>query len=250
MVATQAQFLLPAPELTHKFVTIAQPIFSALLLHVQKNGAGVMDIIAVRQSASTAGMAAILDNMYRIRSKIFQNRLGWDVSVENGQEYDEYDALQPTYILAVSPCPDVLGCARLLPALGPTMLANTFPQLLGDNTFRPHSAMVESSRFCVDTADREGRGARFFHNATLSLFAGIIEWCLLNNMTEIATATDVRFERILRRAGWPMHRLGAPRQINETLSVAGVLPADRQSFERLRPADYHSHFFCPANQPE
>ncbi|MCP1748934.1 acyl-homoserine-lactone synthase [Bradyrhizobium japonicum] len=32
----------------------------------------------------------------------------------------------------------------------------------------------------------------------------MIEWSMSNGFDEIATATDVRFERILQRAGWPI----------------------------------------------
>jgi acyl homoserine lactone synthase len=72
------------------------------------------------------------------------------------------------------------------------------------------------------------------------MFAGIIEWSMANGYTEIATATDVRFERILQRAGWPMTRLGGVELIGETMSVAGVLPADRKSFSQVCPPSYRS----------
>jgi N-acyl-L-homoserine lactone synthetase len=35
------------------------------------------------------------------------------------------------------------------------------------------------------------------------MFAGIVEWCLAAGYHEIVTATDVRFERIHNRAGFP-----------------------------------------------
>jgi acyl homoserine lactone synthase len=72
------------------------------------------------------------------------------------------------------------------------------------------------------------------------MFAGIIEWSMANGYDEIVTATDLRFERILNRAGWPMKRLGDPVAIGNTVAVAGTLPADRESFERVCPQDYHS----------
>ena len=78
------------------------------------------------------------------------------------------------------------------------------------------------------------------HEATLTMFAGLIEWSIWNGINEIVTATDVRFERILQRAGWPMRRLGAVEFIGDTLSVAGILPADQASFEQVRPTGYSS----------
>lgn len=72
------------------------------------------------------------------------------------------------------------------------------------------------------------------------MFAGIIEWCIANNVTEIVTITDLRFERILARVGWPLRRLAEPRTIGVTNAMAGVLEVDIAIFEALRPANYRS----------
>lgn len=182
---------------------------------------------------------SLLDQMHQLRAHVFAGRLGWQVNIEHGRERDEYDALDPTYILALTDRGQVAGCARLLPTTGPTMLARTFPQLLANGKLAASPRTVESSRFCVDTSG-EGRGGRFLHEATLTMFAGIIEWSMSNGYDEIATATDVRFERILQRAGWPMTRLGGVKLIGETMSVAGTLSADQASFDRVCPPSYRS----------
>lgn len=200
-----------------------------------------MKVIALREAISCEDVL-LLNDMHRLRSEIFGTRLSWNVTVRDGREYDEFDSLQPIYILTVSETLRVAGCARLLPATGPTMLERTFPQLLGSGTLNAHPAMIESSRFCVDTAFRERKGEGALHDVTLMMFAGIIEWSLIHGYREIATGTDLRFERILKRAGWPMRRLGEPIKINETNSVAGLLPVDRSSFERVRPDSYRSDF--------
>lgn len=194
---------------------------------------------AVRQ-ASSAIDRRLVDEQHQLRARVFAGRLGWCVDVHDGREKDHYDAFDPTYILALTDQGTVAGGARLLPATGPNMLERTFPQLLAARRLDPHPGMVESSRFCVNTAIEEGRGGGAIHEATLSLFAGIIEWSLANGYSEIVTATDLRFERILRRVGWPMRRLGEPRRIGNTTAIAGALPADLQSFERLRPDSYRS----------
>ncbi|WP_064697360.1 acyl-homoserine-lactone synthase TraI [Rhizobium aegyptiacum] len=180
----------------------------------------------------------LLRQMRRLRATIFGSRLGWDVTISRGEERDQYDEVRPTYLLAVDATDRIAGCARLLSASGPTMLEHTFPELLAGGSLAAHSGMVESSRFCVDTSLEAGRGGGQLHLATLTMFAGIIEWSLANGYSEIVTATDLRFERILNRAGWPMARLGEPAAIGNTMAVAGSLPADRESFERVRPAGY------------
>ena len=187
-----------------------------------------------------SGATSLLDSMHLLRAKIFQGRLDWDVDVRQGREVDEFDSCGPTYILAVTRSADVVGCARLLPATGPMMMSVLFPDLEQTGLLRPHAGMVESSRFCVDTSLEAGRAGGSLHDVTLTMFAAIIEWSMSQGYSEIVTGTDVRFERILKRARWPMHRVGEPRQLGNTLAVAGLLPADHDSFERLRPATYRS----------
>lgn len=182
----------------------------------------------------------IIDQHHQLRARVFSGRLGWNVQVRDGREHDQYDDLRPTYILALTNDGTVAGCARLLPAVGPTMLERTFPQLLKSRSLHAHTAMVESSRFCVDTSLAQGRAGGSLHHATLIMFAAIIEWSMASGYSEIVTATDLRFERILNRAGWPMQRLGEPCPVGNTVAVAGRLPADQASFLRVCPPDYRS----------
>ncbi|BCH19494.1 acyl-homoserine-lactone synthase [Mesorhizobium sp. L-2-11] len=186
------------------------------------------------------GHPSFLNQMYRLRAAAFGGRLEWDVSVTYGEERDQYDDLKPTCVLAITESGLLAGCVRLLPACGPTMLEHTFPQLLEKGSLASHPGMVESSRFCVDTSLASQRDGGQLHLATLTLFAGIIEWSMANGYSEIVTATDLRFERILKRAGWPMQRLGDAVPIGNTIAIAGSLPADRASFEQVCPPGYRS----------
>jgi N-acyl-L-homoserine lactone synthetase len=200
-----------------------------------------MRVVAIKNPKSEAEHN-LIDEMHRLRARIFRGRLAWKVLCTSGREIDSFDELSPTYVLCLDRSDAVIGCARLLPATGGTMLEKVFPQLLELAQLPTHHRMIESSRFCVDTASAAEREQAGLHSATLAMFAGIVEWSILNGYREIVTATDVRLERILRRAGWPLTRLGAPSQINETRSVAGLLPADWGSFDRLRPSSYSSNF--------
>lgn len=180
----------------------------------------------------------LVEAHHRLRARVFSDRLGWDVKIADGLEIDGFDALDPVYVLALGPSDRVVGCARLLPATGPTMLADVFPSLLPEGGWHPHAAMVESSRFCVDTIGQQDRPGNFLHEATLIMLSGIVDWCLRTGMREIVTVTDLRFERILARAGWPMLRIGAPKQIGVTMAVAGILPVGTAILEKLRPMSY------------
>lgn len=192
-----------------------------------------MQVLAIPQSEYAANVDLIME-MHRLRRRVFKDRLEWEVSVSGDMEIDAYDALRPTYLVEMTGSGVVIGSVRLLPTTGPYMLANTFPALL-DGRAPPRSpGIVESSRFCVDTAqtnETDGHGLRY---ATGCLFAGMIEWGLSWNVTAIVTVTDTRVERILRRAGWPLERIGVPRQIGKTDTLAGFLEVNEKALSRVR----------------
>jgi len=174
--------------------------------------------------------------MHRLRYRIFRNRLNWDVFVSGDMEIDAFDALNPTYIIAVDEHDSLVGCARLLPTTGPTMLANTFPALLGPHLFPRSERIFESSRFCVDSSTGASSTTTGLRDATYTLLAGILEWGLSQDQEAVVTVTDVRFERILRRAGWALERFAPPMQIGDTKALAGRLPISESSLSTVRRA--------------
>ncbi|WP_035971274.1 acyl-homoserine-lactone synthase [Bradyrhizobium sp. WSM3983] len=165
----------------------------------------------------------VLTSMYRLRRRIFKDRLDWSVSISGDMEIDVYDALSPTYILAVSEQQEVLGCVRLLPTTGPTMLADTFGNLLGNRAAPRDERILESSRFCVDTGRTFEASRHGLSRATFVLFAAMIEAMRAKGAQSIVTVTDARMERILRRAGWPLERLSEPQPLGQTIALAGFL---------------------------
>ncbi|WP_027061083.1 acyl-homoserine-lactone synthase [Mesorhizobium loti] len=194
----------------------------------------------------------LIASMHRLRYRVFQDRLNWDVSVSGDMEIDAYDALGPTYILAVDATGAVIGCARLLPTTGPTMLANTFPALLGPHPAPRSEVTFESSRFCVDTGAAKSVSANGLRDATFSLLAGILEWGLSKGQETIVTVTDVRFERVLRRAGWPLDRFAPPMPIGDTSALAGSLMISQAALMNVREiGEIHGPVLSdPAVQPD
>ena len=187
-----------------------------------------MQVIAFHgtESVRTEGL---LRQSFKLRAQVFQSRLHWDVRVSGGQERDIFDRLQPTYLAAVTPDDTVAGSVRLLPADGPTMMSTIFSNLLGDRPVVDLRPFVEASRFCVDTARH--RNGHVLHDATRSLFAEMVEWSLHQGHAGIVVVVDPRMERVLRRAGWMLARLGIPHPMGITSGVAGMLAV---STSRLR----------------
>jgi N-acyl-L-homoserine lactone synthetase len=197
-----------------------------------------MQIVAVRSGQSRAG-DRLIDQSLQLRAKVFEGRLGWEVTTRNGREFDQYDGLNTTYILATDEASTkIIGCSRLLSGDGPTMLGNTFPQLLGGRPMPRGSHIVESSRFCVDTSIQSEHGARGLHQATMVLFAGILDWSIQIGCSEVITVTDLRLERLFGRVGLPFERFGPPQAICNTIAVAGTIPATTGVLNRVKPGCY------------
>ncbi|MBB4383010.1 acyl-homoserine-lactone synthase [Bradyrhizobium sp. SBR1B] len=191
--------------------------------------------VIVRSRAALLHDSELTIGMHRLRGRVFKDRLDWDVSVSYGLEIDQYDTFKPTYLLALEQT-EVVGCVRLLPTTGRNMLAETFPVLLDGNPAPKATTIWESSRFCVDTQTVAATAENGLRKATFLLFAAMIEWGQQRNLRAIATVTDLRMERILRRAGWQLHRLGTPRQIGTTKAVAGLLPITDEALGAIRAA--------------
>jgi acyl homoserine lactone synthase len=191
-----------------------------------------------------------LAEMHRLRCRVFRDRMNWDVQVSDELEIDQYDALHPIYLLQRGYDIGITGCVRLLPTTGPTMLRDTFSMLLGDADMPSAEDIWESSRFAMDVPETAPKGARGLAvgtyelfagmiefglaTGTYELFAGMIEFGLAKRLKEIVTVTDTRMERLLRAAGWPLHRIGIPAQIGNTQAVAGYLEVSRPALQRVR----------------
>jgi N-acyl-L-homoserine lactone synthetase len=106
-----------------------------------------------------------------------------------------------------------------------------------DGRVAPKNGKIwESSRFCVDTQNVAATAENGLKEATFLLFAAMIEWGQRHALQSIATVTDLRMERILRRAGWHLDRFGEPRQIGATKAVAGLLPITDDALRAIRAA--------------
>ncbi|MFT4120866.1 acyl-homoserine-lactone synthase [Bradyrhizobium sp.] len=177
-----------------------------------------------------------LVEMYRMRHRVFKLRMAWDVQTSGDMEVDHFDALHPVYLTQVSESGLVEGSVRLLPSLGPTMLRDTFSVLLEGHTAPSTSRVWESSRFAIDVAADAPKGDYGITRAAYELFAGMVEFGLSRQLTDIVTVTDARMERILRRAGWPLRRIGNPAPIGSTVAVAGYLEISSEILANLRRA--------------
>ncbi|MEM7404916.1 MAG: acyl-homoserine-lactone synthase [Pseudomonadota bacterium] len=168
----------------------------------------------------------LLDGMFRLRDEVFHKRLGWQVNSNNGLERDTFDELNPVYLIARAEGRRVRGCTRILPTTGPYMLKDVFADLLDGESAPQDDATWELSRFTADP-DRSNPQASV-GAISLGLMREAVIFADENDIERYVAVTSVAMERMLKRVGLPMIRLGSgkARWIGKVLTVACEIPID------------------------
>lgn len=96
-----------------------------------------------------SGYPTLADTMFLDRAAQFKHRLDWEVTVDDsGREMDQYDVLNPLYIIAAAPDGRHAGSVRIMPTLGRIMTNEHFTHLTGG--VRIASPLIwECTRFCL-----------------------------------------------------------------------------------------------------
>ncbi|QLF70719.1 autoinducer synthase [Peteryoungia desertarenae] len=175
-----------------------------------------------------------IDEMHQLRHRVFHELLQWDVNVEGDWEIDEYDEMNPVYVLSYDGNGRLRGSLRLLPTLGPNMLDDTFPVLLGEKPVIRSAAVWESSRFCIEPDISQDRASNQVTIAAAELMCGVGELAIASGLTHIVTVTDVFLERMFKRMGCPGERIGPPQRIGSVNAVAIAWAVEDALLDRMK----------------
>lgn len=152
-------------------------------------------------AAELALFPKLQKTMFRDRAAQFVERLGWDIMVnEQGEERDQYDTPEATYVIWQNRDGSHGGSMRFLPTLGRTMVEEHFLHLTNGVTFRSPK-IWECTRFCL----APGSGA----NVAPALMLAGLELGIGHGLTRAIGVFDSRMTRIYRRLGWPPELLGS-----------------------------------------
>jgi acyl homoserine lactone synthase len=162
----------------------------------------------------------ILTLMHAFRHEIFVKRLKWSLPLVNGVERDQYDTAEAKYVVVTDGPDRVTACARLLPTTAAYMLPDLFPQLLGGASVPRDAAVWELSRFATSVREtREGR-VLSLSKPTLEFLDLIFGFARRHDIARLVFVTSIKIERLMLRAGMPVHRIAPPALVDGHLSVA------------------------------
>jgi acyl homoserine lactone synthase len=167
------------------------------------------------------------------RHKIFIERLGWQLPVQNGLERDQFDRPDTLYVVARDDNGEICGCARLLPTVRPYLLSEVFPQLMNGLPPPASHDVWELSRFAVVNLNRGANDSDHQARATRELLAAATRVVRQQGGQRLITVSPLGIERLLHRMGVHAHRAGPPVLVDGKPVFACWIEIDEQTCRAL-----------------
>ena len=169
----------------------------------------------------------LANEMFHDRRAQFKEALGWKLAVDAmGREIDQYDLVNPLYLILRDANGHHLGSTRLLPTTGPTMIADHFSELTDGVEIQ--SALVwECTRFFVAR-----RGADSRKHAAALMWAGC-QVGLRSGVQFYVGVTAAHMVRVFTACGWPAEVIG--RRVEPEGEICACLwEVNEEMCDRLR----------------
>lgn len=165
----------------------------------------------------------------KLRYATFATRLGWDVETFGDQEFDRFDTLEAQYVVAMNNGL-LYGCWRLLPTVGPNMLRDVFPELLGGDDAPSSVEAWELSRFAVAGPQNSAFG---FSTVPVEMMLAAVRHARREQVSLFVTVTTLAMERLLKHLQLRPRRLGPPLLIGSVRTVALGIDTNRATENAL-----------------
>lgn len=175
----------------------------------------------------------LLEQMFRMRARIFHDHLGWDVVVKDGMERDKYDEQNPVYIIYTDEDGHrVKGSLRLLPTTGPTLVADFFSDTLPDAASLMAPTIWECTRFCLDDDVWQKKKEEILFASTVLLVA-LGDLALRAGIESVIGNFDAAALHLWRRIGCEVEILGSTSRYGRPVYL-GLHPISETVISRIK----------------
>ncbi len=165
--------------------------------------------------------------LFRYRHNVFVDLLGWDLelSAKNTAlrlEEDQFDTEETVYVYSKDKFDNITGCARLLPTTQPYLLEEVFPELLNGMPAPKSDDVWELSRFaCVDLNQPvQAINSQCQSKYSVDLMNETIRFARERGAKHLISVSPLGIERLLKKNGFPISRLGPPKRIGRYALIA------------------------------
>ncbi len=206
------------------------------MLFIADTGKWSKNMIIVIDGTNRHLYTQLLDEMFALRARVFGQRLGWEVEIKEGREIDQYDDLDPAYVIGVNDENRVVSCVRALQTTGPHMLSDVFSSILDGEPPLRSATLWESTRFCVDTDILErGTHRNSISYATCELMAASLEYARDSGISDIVTVIDPIMNRVLKRSNCaPYGYVGKTTPMGKVSAMAALLDCSDERIAQIR----------------
>lgn len=141
-------------------------------------------------------------DMFQDRRIQFCEELGWDLHVDyKGNEIDNYDLINPLYIIMHNEKNQHIGSGRFLPTTGRTMLSEHFSYLIDDHQFNDELIWEVTRIFLSSAKSKSPR------DASTMLFAGCL-FGLRAGLKSYVSVTAYQMTKVFAACGWSAEIIG------------------------------------------
>jgi acyl-homoserine lactone synthase len=174
---------------------------------------------------------ALFEQMYRQRYEIYVKRRKWGgLKPVGGLERDDFDTASAAYLVALDAEDEILAGLRLLRTNRPHILGELFPHLARDGV-PAGPDILELTRFYVAPFP-SSRAVRDWLVGVLC--AGMIEYCLANDVRQITSVIDTFLLKLMLSMDWSVRPLGIPRPYPEGEAVAVIVDITPEMLDSTR----------------
>lgn len=137
--------------------------------------------------------ASELEGYFKLRKKVFCDKLNWVDHDGSGLERDDFDDGYGIYILYQDDAGRIGGGVRLMPTTGPTLLHTVWADMLPEKDDFRSPNIWEATRFCVDEDNVDTRNMSLANKATLALSLSVVEFANSNGISHIIAVCERYF---------------------------------------------------------
>jgi acyl homoserine lactone synthase len=191
---------------------------------------GGLAVIMQIQGRDRAQFAREIESMQQLRSSSFVKRLVWSMEDGESRESDEFDELDTLYVLSLKQR-SVVGCLRVLPTTGATLLKTKYAELFETSVCISSPLIMEFSHFAVASGAPDGVTERYVCRTTVDLAISMCEILCEAGIQKCIALFDERLFRIYRRIGWAPEVVAHSRDLRASV---GLWSVTREASERMR----------------
>lgn len=130
-----------------------------------------------------------LESVFRLRHRVFNEWLEWDLPHDNGLECDQFDSDQALHFAVLDDNRKAIGTWRIMPTTAPYMTACVFPELFGDEDLPSDPAIWELSRFALDREPFKKDKLKL-HSIAAELFVAVFEFSVAYGIAELLSVQN------------------------------------------------------------